>query len=833
MFVVFILIQDAFGQEMIIVDEKNNPIVNVSAFNVSKTKSILSNNNGVINLSRFLDSDTIYLQHPNYKLKKLTKDQLGSLIKMETTYSLLNDIIISENKNLNNIKNDAAKKIYIAHRDIKELSPNNTANLLEKTGGVSVQMSQMGGGSPNIRGFEANRILLVLDGVRLNNAIYRSGHLQNIITIDQHIIEDVEVIFGPSSVLYGSDAIGGIVNLKTHELYFRDYNKWSGQFFSKYNSSHGGSSYHLSTSYESRNYASISGFSFKNFGDLRMGSYRPHGYNEWGLVHHYVNENDSVVCNPDPEIQKGTAYKQYDFFNKMIFKVSDRARITSNIQYSTSSNIPRFDQLNDGDHVCVFDSLGVCVSGEGLKFHSYYYGPQKRLFSSLSFTIFDTYFDKSDLILGYQKVQESRHKWKLQDFEAFNPDTDLNSDLDQMNQHETVHVYSMNINFRKGQFFFGNETIYNDVISESLSTENMNSIEDTRYPSEGSNLFSTAFYANMLKRLSHKIQLESGVRYTFSQLHANYPEYSEVGGGDLYNLLSENSSLKSSIVSGNIKLIYYPRDSWKISSVTSRGFHSPNIDDMFKVHLKATDNGYRLTVPYKSLNPEYSLSQEISVTKEINDKITVYGTGFYTVLQNSIILDTLFRDAGIDGVEFLTSVIQYDGEFATTFANQNSKELVNIYGLTFGFNASVAGFKILHDINITKYLNNDANHGHFAHIPPVFGKLDVLKDFKNWRFRFLCLFSGSKEANEFDNADIDNLTETPIIGENETSAGVSYEYAGLPSWYTFNFSTQYNFSENLKVQLNVDNILNTHYKTFGSGISAPGRSLIATINYNF
>ena len=58
----------------------------------------------------------------------------------------------------------------------------------------------------------------------------------------------------------------------------------------------------------------------------------------------------------------------------------------------------------------------------------------------------------------------------------------------------------------------------------------------------------------------------------------------------------------------------------------------------------------------------------------------------YTVLQNSIILDTLFRDAGIDGIEFLTSVIQYDGEFATTFANQNSKELVNIYGLTFGFN---------------------------------------------------------------------------------------------------------------------------------------------------
>ena len=142
-----------FGQEIIIVDEKNNPIVNVSAFNVSKTKSILSNNDGIINLSRFLASDTIYLQHPNYKLKELTKDQLGSLIKMETTYGLLKDVIISENKNLNNIKNDAAKKIYITHRDIKELSPNNTANLLEKTGGVSVQMESNGWRKPKYWGF--------------------------------------------------------------------------------------------------------------------------------------------------------------------------------------------------------------------------------------------------------------------------------------------------------------------------------------------------------------------------------------------------------------------------------------------------------------------------------------------------------------------------------------------------------------------------------------------------------------------------------------------------------------------------------------------------------
>ena len=66
-----------------------------------------------------------------------------------------------------------------------------------------------------LRGFEANRVLLVVDGVRMNNAIYRSGHLQNAITIDPNVLERVEVIFGSSSVGYGSDALGGVVHYYT------------------------------------------------------------------------------------------------------------------------------------------------------------------------------------------------------------------------------------------------------------------------------------------------------------------------------------------------------------------------------------------------------------------------------------------------------------------------------------------------------------------------------------------------------------------------------------------------------------------------------------------
>ena len=215
------------GQEVIIIDNSKNPIINVSAFNINKTKSVLSDGNGVINLSRFLPSDTIVLQHPNYRVRKLLKSNVGEFIELELEYQLLENITVSENKNTNNIKNDAEKKIYITHSEISELNGATTADLLEKKGGISVQKSQMGGGSPNIRGFEANRVLLVLDGVRLNNAIYRSGHLQNIITIDEHVLEDIEIIFGPSSVLYGSDAVGGVIHMKTRDLYFRQKPGWT------------------------------------------------------------------------------------------------------------------------------------------------------------------------------------------------------------------------------------------------------------------------------------------------------------------------------------------------------------------------------------------------------------------------------------------------------------------------------------------------------------------------------------------------------------------------------------------------------------------------------
>ena len=116
----------------------------------------------------------------------------------DSTKTLLPEVVIYANKFPKPFKNIVQKVDFISDKNTINQQAN-TADILTQSGHVFVQKSQSGGGSPVIRGFEASRVLLMVDGVRLNNAIFRAGHLQNIITVDNMILDRVEVIYGPSS----------------------------------------------------------------------------------------------------------------------------------------------------------------------------------------------------------------------------------------------------------------------------------------------------------------------------------------------------------------------------------------------------------------------------------------------------------------------------------------------------------------------------------------------------------------------------------------------------------------------------------------------------------
>ena len=268
----------------------------------------------------------------------------------------MNEVVLSVSRNRQNIATLSRRVSVIDRRTTNLDNPRTSAEMLYHGGGIHIQKSQGGGGSPVIRGFEANRVLLVVDGVRMNNAIYRSGHIHNSISIDANSLERTEVIFGPSSVGYGSDAIGGVIHFYTKTPKLENDKVFDFKQSISYNTRDKSMIRNSSIEISKKSWASYTSYSNSFFGDIFMGKTRNHGYSDWGLVNYYSKnmngnffENQSI--NNNPNLQRNTSYKQKDLIQKFNFKLSENARLFLNFQFSESSNINRFDKLSEKNNL--------------------------------------------------------------------------------------------------------------------------------------------------------------------------------------------------------------------------------------------------------------------------------------------------------------------------------------------------------------------------------------------------------------------------------------------------------------------------------------------------
>ncbi len=188
----FLFTSVSFGQQITVRDGETNEILSdVAVFNDSRDKSTISDLNGNVDLELFSNEKKIYFQLLGYSLLELYLDDIEdeSIVLLYQESQNLDEVILSVARSASSVNQIAEKVSVIKSEDLFISSPSSGAEMLELSPGVRIQKSQGGGGSPIIRGFEANRVLIVVDGVRMNNAIYRSGHLQNSITIDPSNIE--------------------------------------------------------------------------------------------------------------------------------------------------------------------------------------------------------------------------------------------------------------------------------------------------------------------------------------------------------------------------------------------------------------------------------------------------------------------------------------------------------------------------------------------------------------------------------------------------------------------------------------------------------------------
>ena len=498
-----------FGQKVRVLDKNMlSPIYNAAVVDEENGDVIFSDEQGYFELEK----NQYLIRHPSYKRliinhKDITKQ--GNVIYLAQGLMSIDEVVVSANKWQQDRSEVPNEILSIKPQDVAFKNPQTAADMLESTGQVFVQRSQMGGGSPMIRGFAANSVLITVDGVRMNNGIYRSGNLQNVIMLDPNLLERSEVIYGPSSVLYGSDALGGVMDFNTLRPKYSTGNKFRvyPTAMVRYASANNEKTTSVNLRYGNKNWGFITGFTASDFDDLRSGSNRNSDYPDFGKRNEYVervNGEDRVVPNDDPNIQRYSGYSQTNLLQKIGY-TDKNFELLYGFYHTSSSNIPRYDRLIERRN-------GQLRNAE------WFYGPQEFTMHSLTLSSFKPtkLYDAVKVTLAHQNVTESRNDRKL-----FSDEMTV--------RKENVKTYSFNLDMdnklnEKTELFYGAEIIHNDVASNAFVFDVSNPINTsaaaTRYPDGGSDYGSLASYFSLKREIL-------GVCRTFNNSESKKMGFSE------------------------------------------------------------------------------------------------------------------------------------------------------------------------------------------------------------------------------------------------------------------------------------------------------------------
>lgn len=721
---------------------------------------------------------------------------LNLLAQSDTTTKQLNEVVVYANKFPTLSKNIVQRVVALTDKVLLQQQAN-TADILTASGQVFVQKSQSGGGSPVVRGFEASRVLLMVDGIRMNSAIFRAGHLQNIITVDNMILDRVEILYGPSSTMYGSDALGGVVNLftKQPQLFISNVTskktpwKIGGNLVYRYGNGQNENRQHIDINIANNKWAYLTSFTNSSFGDMRQGNQRSAAYPDFGKRLFYVaRENDTDVVKDNSasvNIQKLSGYKQTDLLQKVLYKPNDHTEHILNVQFSNSSNINRYDRLTE-------TSKDLPVYSE------WYYGPQVRNMVGYKLTKsnLNGYFQKLTANVNYQHLEESRISRK---FKSNNKDY----------RFEAVDLFGLNVDLlhqgKSSELHIGVESYYNKVGSTSYRnniTTNVRSAITTRYSDGPTNMTNQAIYIQHTQFLTGNWVLNSGLRLNNVQLNANFKDTS------LIHFPFTDANQKNTAMTGNLGMAYNGEDGLRITFGFSSGFRAPNVDDLTKVF--DTRTGY-VVVPNKDLKPEYTYNTELNVYKTTSS-YSIGASLFYTLFKNALVVDKFKWNNA--------SAILYQGVMSDVYASKNKAKAV-VYG--FNVNGSVNFTPNTTLATTYTYTKGTYQNGTIEmpldHIPPTYGRVGLKHDVKKFSAELFTVFNGWKRMKDYN-----------LNGEdNEIYATKD----GMPAWQIWNINTSYQSSNKLSLSFQIENIADLNYRYFASGISALGRNYLVQAWYSF
>lgn len=783
----------ALSQTILVVDNATGkPIPQVAIVSTDPPAAVTTNNEGFADIGAFRGSDSVSFSHISYTTRVLRFSDLENLQRVGLVQAVLpfKEVVVSAHRFEEGRREIPHRVEIIRPEQISMDNPQTAADLLASSGYVYVQKSQLAGGSPMLRGFATNRVLLVVDGVRLNNAIFRLGNLQNVISLDGGSIQSTEILFGPGAVLYGSDAIGGVMDFTTLGPRFSERDPlFAGTAFTRFSSANSERTGHVDLSLGLSSLALLTSFTYSDFGDLRTGS-NGNAYFLRPIYQERINGIDSQVANPDHRLQVHSGYQQTNFMLKLGAKPSPSWALEFAFHSSASSNAPRYDRLS-----LDADSDGV------LDFAQWYYGPQKWMMSriGITHTNVNPLYDHFLLTSAVQNYEESRHDRRT-------------GNVRLRNQIETVEALSVNADVKKQMdehivVFYGAEVVFNTIGSRAYRTRIDNgTIEptNTRYP-DGAKWLGYGGYAKVRFAVSPEVSLNAGLRYTLHRMEAVF----DTSSFPFPFTRAENTN---GAFNGSLGFVYNPGPSWHFYGNASTGFRAPNIDDIGKVFESEPGS---VVVPNPNLNPEYAYNVELGLSGSPHTRLDLDFSVYYTFLDKALARRS-FSYNGQDS-------ILYDGQWSAVQAIQN---IVNAYVL--GFQAGVharigAGFELRSTFSLQSGREQDEGSLKYfplRHAAPAFGSTHLTYEQERLKFDLSVVYNAGME---FEDLALSERGDPAPYAKNRDGNPF------VPAWYTLNLRTAVTMSRFLSVHIGIENITDQLYRPYASGISAPGRNFVVSL----
>lgn len=593
---------------------------------------------------------------------------------------------------------------------------------------VFVQKTNHGGGSPIVRGLTGNQNLLLIDGFRLNNAIFRYGPNQYLTLVDPFLVERIEVVKGTGSVQFGSDAMGGVINVITRQPRLSVKPVFSSTLLLRGTSQGMERTLRPEIQFSNKKIATLVSGVFSDFGDLKGGDtsgfQRPSGYRQQSLDVRttigpgknwrvqmgmsIVNQND-VPLYHKYQLEKVALSKSELLQRKMVFLKTQKS-------YANG----------------VIRSITLDISQQQLIDH--------RLSKSLS---------SSPLVKEFDTVNSSSITTDIAT--VFTTFWSANTGVE------------LNLDYVKSTRFQYNTPI--DIVSRR-----------GLYPN-GARYHSFAAY-NLHHFTLKQLQIETGVRF-----HQNKITIQDASIGAIL--------IKPSAWVYMLGTSYAISEQLTLFGNINSAFRAPNIDDMGTLGII----DFRYEQPAYDLKPERSINKEMGVRwKQRNFQVSV--AAFHVTLKDLI-----------GRIKTSAIINNYP-----VYIKKNIEEAF-IRGAEFEITSSPFPFLLVQANLSYLFGHNLTRNEPLRRIPPINGQLSITYSRRKWQAGIINDYATSQQRLAQGDKDDNRIP-----------------FGGTPGYTIYHLFVAKEIGK-LQYRFRLNNLINTDYRTHGSGINSMGRSLSISLFY--